>query len=134
MNRSPGRQDLATVGLRSGRRHDLVHGIGVVQPGEPAEAGLAEQGQMDRERQRAEAGIGADVAGRLLAADMLLAGRERQHVAAPAVDVDGLAAEPAGQLAHVFLGCRHQPDIGAAEAQRIVPGAIFEDAYTDIGG
>src|SRR5687767_13738346 len=81
------------------------------------EAGLAEQGEMDVERQRAQAGIGADVAGRLLAADMLLARGERQYPAALAVDIDGLAGEAAGHLADELVAGREQPDIGAAEAQ-----------------
>ena len=50
---------------------------------------------------------------------MLLASRERQHPAAAAVAVDGLADQPAGHLADVFLAGREQPDIGAAEGQRI---------------
>ena len=50
---------------------------------------------MDREGERAEAGVGADVAGRLLAADVLLARRQRQHEAALAVGIDGLAGEAA---------------------------------------
>ena len=77
---------------------------------------------MDREGQRAEAGIGADVAGRLLAADMLLAGGEGQHPAAPAFGIDGLADEPPRHLADEFLARGEQADIGPAEIQRIADG------------
>ena len=59
-------------------------------------ARFAQRRQMDREGQRAESGVGADVARRLLAPDMLLAGRERQHPAALAVGVDRLAARRPG--------------------------------------
>ena len=61
-----------------------------------------------REGERAQAGIGADVRGRLLAADVLLARRERQHEAAPAFGVDRLADEPARHLPHEFLPRREQ--------------------------
>ena len=63
----------------------------VVERGELAEAFLAQQRQVDREGEAAEAGIGADVARRLFAADVLFARRERQHVAAAAFGVDGFA-------------------------------------------
>ena len=58
---------------------------------------------MDRKGQRAETGIGADVARRLLAADVLLAGRQGQCPAAPSIGIDGLADQPSGHLAHEFL-------------------------------
>ena len=65
--------------------------------------GLAEQRQVDREGQRAQAGIGADVARRLLAADMLLAGRQGQHPAAPPLGIDRLADQPPGHLPDEFV-------------------------------
>ena len=46
------------------------------------------------------------------AADMLLAGRQGQHIAPPAVGIDGLAAQPAGHLAHVFLRVANSPTWG----------------------
>ena len=79
----------------------------------------------------AEAGVGADVGGRLLAADVLLAGRERQHEAAPALGVDGLAAQPARHLAHELLARREQADIGAAEVQRVADRLALAD--DDVG-
>ena len=89
--------------------------IGVIDAREPPQPGFAEQRQMDREGERAEPGIGADVRGRLLAPDVLLARREREHEAALAFGVDGLAGEPARHLPHEFLPRREQPDIGPAE-------------------
>ena len=56
----------------------------MIEPRQPGQAFLAQQRQMDGEGQGAEAGIGADIAGGLFAADMLLAGGKRQHIAAPA--------------------------------------------------
>ena len=91
----------------------------VVEPREPRQPGFAEQRQMDREGERAQTGIRADVAGRLLAADVLLAGRQGQHPAAPAVGIDGLADEPARHLPHVFLAAWRTDRHGAAEIERI---------------
>ena len=72
---------------------------------------------MDRESERAQAAVGADVRGRLLAADMLLAGGQGQHEAALAFGVDGLAGEPARHLADELLLAGEQADIGPAEIQ-----------------
>ena len=74
---------------------------------------------MDREGERAQAGVGADVGSRLLAADMLLARTECQHEAAFAVGIDGLADQPPWHLAHVLLFGGEQPDVRAAEAQAV---------------
>ncbi len=86
---------------------------------------------MDRERQRAEAGIGADVARRLLAANMLLARRQRQHEAAPPLGVDRLAGEPSRHLAHVLGARREQADVRAAEIQRVADRLALADG--DVG-
>ena len=95
------------------------HRVGVVQRGELAQARLAEQRQMRGERQRAQARVRADIAGRLLAADMLLARGERQHEAAPAIAVERLAAKPPRHLAHEFLAGGEQAEIRAAEIEAI---------------
>ena len=50
---------------------------------------------------------------------MLLAGRQRQHPAPVALGIERLAGEAAGHLADEFLPAGEQPDIGAAEAQRV---------------
>src|SRR3546814_4980536 len=60
-----------------GRRH----GARMVDRRQVAQPRLAEQGHVDREGERAQAAVGADVARGLFAPDMLLARRERQHEA-----------------------------------------------------
>src|SRR3546814_20199582 len=75
-----------------------------------AQPRLAEQGHVDREGERAQAAVGADVARGLFAPDMLLARRERQPEATLAVGIDGLAAQPPRQLANIFLLAPKQPD------------------------
>ncbi len=61
---------------------------------------------------------GADVAGGLLAADVLLAGLEREAVGAVAVGVDGDAHEAAGQTAREPLAHGHVAGVRSAEAHR----------------
>ena len=61
---------------------------------------------------------GADVAGGLLAADVLLAGLQGQAVGLVAVGVDGDADEPAGQAAGELLLDGHESGVRAAEAHR----------------
>src|SRR3984957_1060274 len=86
---------------------------------------------MDRECERAQARVGADVARRLLAADVLLACRERQHEASPPFRVHCLACETAWHLAHV-LGARcEQADVRAAEIEGIADSLSFTDR--DVG-
>ena len=63
--------------------------------------------------------VGADVARRLLAADVLLARLQREHEAAPALEVDGLADEAAGDAAHQLGGDGHVAEAGAAEVHRV---------------
>ena len=103
----------------------------MVQRREAAQARLAQQRHMDAERQRAQAGIGADVRGRPLAADVLLAGRQRQHPGAAAVGVDGLAAQAARHLAHEIGPGGEQADIGAAEVEADAEALAF--AGDDVG-
>ena len=67
----------------------------------------------------AQAGVGADVARRLLAADVLLAGGEREHEAAAAFRIDGLAGEAARHLAHELIARGEEADVGAAEDQAV---------------
>ena len=50
----------------------------MVETGQMAEADVAQQRQVDREGEGAEAGGGADVAGRLLPPDVLFAGGKRE--------------------------------------------------------
>ena len=60
-----------------------------------------EPAQLDGRGHRHQGLVGADVGGRLLAPDVLLAGAQRGDVGAPALDVDGLAHQAAGQASHV---------------------------------
>ena len=62
--------------------------------------------------------IGADIRGRFLAADVLLARGQRKHESALALLVDGLADQAARHLADVFFARRNDAAVGAAEAQR----------------
>ena len=63
---------------------------------------------MDAEGQRAEAGIGADVAGRLLTPDMLFARRKRQHEAALSFGIDRFAAQASRHLPHELFAATEQ--------------------------
>src|ERR1700709_879189 len=82
---------------------------------------------MHREGERAEARVGADVRRRLLAADMLLACRERQHKAALAVGIHGLADQAARHLPHVLFFSRKQADVGTAEAEAVANRLTLAD-------
>ena len=83
------------------------------------EASLAEPGEVDHAGQRVERLGGADVVGRLLAADVLLAGLEREHEAAAAVDVGRLACDPAGHAADVLLSRAEEAERGAAVVEAV---------------
>src|SRR5207249_12006211 len=58
--------------------------------------------------------VRADVRGSALAADVLLARCERQHVAAATAGVDGLADQAARHAAHEALAGGEEPDARAA--------------------
>src|ERR1700722_6997420 len=87
---------------------------------------------MDRERERAQSRVGADVARRLLATDVLLASREREHEAAPPFSVHCLANDTAWHLAHVLGPRREQTDIGSAEIERVAETLPFSDRNVDV--
>ena len=108
-----------------------IDGVGVIDAREPPQARLAEQRQMNGEGEAAEAGVGADVGGRLVALDVLFARRQRQHEAAPPVRVDRLAAEAPGHLAQIFRSRREEADIRAAEIQAVADRLAFAD--DDVG-
>src|SRR5271166_2183545 len=74
---------------------------------------------MDGKSERTEPRIGADVAGGLLAPDVLLAGRQGQHPAAPAVGVDGLADETPRHLTNKLFPAGEQAEMGPAEIEGI---------------
>src|SRR5882724_96385 len=71
--------------------------------------------------------VGADVAGRLLPADVLLASLHREHEAAFAVAVHGLADEPARHLADISFAARQHAKIRAAVTHRRTQALAFSD-------
>ena len=85
----------------------------------------AVDGHEDGRHQRDQRLVGADVRGGLLAADVLLARGEREHEAALAVAVDGLADEASGHLAHELFFRRDHAAVGAAVAERHAEGLRF---------
>ena len=74
--------------------------LGEVALGQAPQPDAAQQREVDGRHQQTQALVGADVRGRPLAADVLLARREREHEAATPLAVDGLTDEAAGQIAH----------------------------------
>ena len=84
----------------------------VVQPVRP------ERRDVDRGGQRAQRLVGADVAGGLVAPDVLLARAQGHDVRAPAVDVRGAAHEPAGHLAHEVRPSRQEAEVRTAVLER----------------
>ena len=84
-----------------------------------AEALAAEPGEVDRRRQRVQRLRGADVVGRLLAADVLLAGLQGEDEAAAAVDVVGFAGDPPRHPADQLLRAAEEAEGGAAEVEPV---------------
>ena len=74
--------------------------------------------------ERAERLVGADVAGRLLAADVLLARLQGEYVALAALPVAGRADQPAGHLPHRCHARRHEPDVRPAVRRAGCPAAV----------
>ncbi len=100
---------------------DLVGGVMRLVPAEfrhLTQPILAEQFHVDRRRQRHQALIGADVAGRLLAADVLLARAERHHVSLVAVGVERLADNAPGDAADLRHFGGEEADVRSAVAER----------------
>ena len=69
--------------------------------------------------------------GRLLAADVLLARLQREHEAAPAVGVGGLAGDPARHPPQVLLGGGEKAERGTAEVQAPAERLALADADVD---
>ena len=74
---------------------------------------------------------GADVVGRLLAADVLLAGLQREHEAAAPVGVGRLARDPAGHPAQVLLGGGEEAERRAAEVEPVAERLALADGDVD---
>ena len=86
---------------------------------------------MDGGGQGTEAGVGADVGGGLLPADVLLAGGEGEDEAAPAELVHRLARDAAGHLPQVGLAGGEESGGGAAEVQGVAEA--LEGAGGEVG-
>ncbi len=78
----------------------------------------ADRRQVGGGGQRAERLVGADVRGRLLAPDVLLASLEGQDVSLAALGVPRRPDQAAGHLAHRGHLRRHEPDVRPPEADR----------------
>ena len=91
------------------------------------DAAPAQPGQVDDAGERVERLGGADVRGRFLPADVLLAGLQRQHEPAPPVHVDGLARDPPGHPAQVGLARGEQPERRAAEVEPVAERLALAD-------
>ena len=92
--------------------------LGEVALGQAPQPDAAQQREVDGRHQQTQALVGADVGGRALAADVLLARREREHEAAPSLAVHGLSDQAAGQVADEGHARRHEAEVRAAEADR----------------
>ena len=77
-----------------------------------------DRGEVDGRRERQERLVGADVAGRLLAADVLLAGAHRHDEGATSFEVLRLADEAPGDLAHERVGAGNDAQVRATVAER----------------
>ena len=103
----------------------------MVQRGKLRHALVAQQCHVRGECEHAEAAVGADVARRLVSANMLLARGQRQHESALAVCIHRFTAEAAGHLPHEFRLTCEETDIRSAEAERNADRLAF--ANRDVG-
>src|SRR5271165_421111 len=82
----------------------------------------AVHGHEDAAHQRDQRLIGADVRGRLLATDVLLAGGKRQHESALAVAIASLAHKASWHLAHKLVARSDYTAVRSAETKRHAEG------------
>ncbi len=87
--------------------------------------------QVDDAAERVERLRGADVRRGLLAADVLLARLQREHEAAPPVDVDGLAGDAPGHAAQVLLARGEEAERRPAEVQAVAQRLALADGHVD---
>ena len=100
---------------------DLVCGVMrflVTQIRRLAQAMSAHDAHIDAGRQRHQALVGANVAGRFLAPDILLARLEREHVTAFAFFIHRLAHNAARDATHIFARGAEETQVGTAKAKR----------------
>ena len=74
---------------------------------------------------------GADVVGRLLAADVLLARLQGEHEAATAVDVGRLAGDPARHAPDLLVGRAEEAEGGAAVVEAVAERLALADGDVD---
>ena len=86
--------------------------------GHRAQSRRAERREVDGHRGGDQRLVGADVAGRLLAPNVLLAGLQGKDEPPPALPVVRHTGKAAGHLPHVAHGGGQQADVGAAVEQR----------------
>ena len=95
-----------------------LRGAGRAGRGHVAQAVRAEGRHVDRRGEGQEGLVGADVAGGLVAADVLLARAQGHHERTLAVEVGGHAHEPAGDLADERVGRGQDAQVRAAVLRR----------------
>ena len=112
---------LVALDAVAGQRVDAIRGVVrllVAQLRDTTQPAWPHGREIDRGRERDQLLARADVARRALAADVLLARLERQHVAGAALDVRGAADDAARHLADEFVAAREQPHVRATVTQR----------------
>ncbi len=119
------------VDLLEAERLAGVVGAAQHQLGELHEAPAAQPGQVDHAGQGVQRLGRADVVRGLLPADVLLAGLEREHEAAPPVHVLGLARDPTGHPPDEPLGGGEEPEARAAVVQPVAERLAL--AHADVG-
>ncbi len=105
-------------------------GIVIAHAGHLRQPIFSQSRQIRGAGQGIEALVGADVAGGLLPADELLAGDQGQHVAGVLVQVDGLADDAPGALAHMLHLAGEEAQVGAAKAEAVARGLAL--AHKDV--
>src|SRR5580693_8543723 len=96
-----------------------------------AQSGPSHQREIDRRRQRAQRMISADVGGRPLATNMLLARVERQAERAATVAIASLSNEPPRHLAQMRRARRHEADSRSPILQRQAETLTLTDGDID---
>ncbi len=100
-------------------------------PSDLDESGWSQPAEVDRGGDGHQRLVRADVRIGLLAADVLLAGLQRQHVAGLAVDVDRLTDDPPGHPADVVEPGGDQPEVRATVVQVVAERLTLRDG--DVG-
>ena len=116
---------------RGGEPLGGVAGLLQAQLGHRPHALRAHRRQVDRRPQGQQPLVRADVAGGLLAADVLLAGLQGQDPAALAAAIDGLADQPAGHAADELLAAGQDAQVRPAEGHRVAQRLAF--GHDDVG-